>query len=221
MGTRLPGMDHFTRWIELDGESQTSDLRGHGVFTASVDVDFFSTLEQPILTGRGFDALDVSDNRSAVIVNTSFVERVLGGRNPIGRRIRYKISDEEPRPWFEIVGVVGHLGMNEVNPATDAGLYHPLAPGEVNPVLLAIHVGDDPEAFTPTLRAIASDVDPNAMIQDPIVLSEVFSEQRWGARWGSISSLVFAFIALTLAASGLYALMSFTVGVYRGAACRA
>lgn len=211
MATHLPGMDHRTRQIELEGEGKTGDLRGHAVFIARVDVDFFSTFEQPILTGRGFDALDVGDDRSAVIVNTSFLDRVLGGRNPIGRRFRYKTQDEDPGPWFEIVGVVGHLGMNEVNPVADAGLYHPLAPGELNPVLFAIHLGDDPEEFTPTLRAIASEVDPNAMIQDPMPLNEVFSELRWGPQWGSIASGVLAFIALTLAASGLYALMSFTV----------
>ena len=55
---------------------------------------------------------------SAVIVNSSFVDRLLEGRNPIGRRVRYTASgnEEEPGPWYEIVGMVGHLSMNVVDP---------------------------------------------------------------------------------------------------------
>ena len=51
-----------------------------------------------------------------MIVNRSFVERVMGERNPVGRRLRYvqagnSGSEVAPSPWHEIVGVVRDLGM--------------------------------------------------------------------------------------------------------------
>ena len=212
LGSHLPGMDHPSRSVEIDGEAQARDHRGRGVHVARVDVDFFNALEQPIVTGRGFDSRDLGDGQSSVIVNTSFVDRLFGGRNPIGRRVRYMPpGDEEPGPWYEIVGVVGHLGMRALNPAEDAGLYHPVAPGTINPVRLAIHVGDDPESFAPRLRAIGTEVDATAMIQEVVALDAVFSEEQFGWRWGAVFVGLLATVAITLSASGLYALMSFAV----------
>ena len=127
VANRLPGMDHNVLPIELDGENPSGEFEGHDVKIARVDPDFFNALEQPILSGRGFDSTDL-DERSTVIVNTSFVDRVLGGRNPIGRSVRYTTSaDEEPGPWYEIVGVVGDLDMMGGERGRDEGLYHPLA----------------------------------------------------------------------------------------------
>ena len=138
----------------------------------------------------------------------------MGGRNPIGRRIRYATSaDEEPGPWYEIVGVVGPLGTLGVNtdPAQYEALYHPLAPGEIASPYLAIHVGDDPESFTPRLRALASEVDPASMISDPVALSEVVSFTRLGSLIIMLGSGILIAILVALSVSGTYALMSFTV----------
>ena len=52
--------------------------------------------------------------RRRVIVNESFVHRVLEGRNPIGRRVRELSEDPgdgAPGPWLEIIGVVKDLGI--------------------------------------------------------------------------------------------------------------
>ena len=149
VGSVLPGMDHPGRRVELDGENLPDNFRGQAVASARVDPDFFNALQQPILSGRGFDLGDLGEDRSAVIVNTDFVDRVLGGRNPIGRRVRYTTrADEEPGPWYEIVGVVGPLGtlVSNSEPPSYVGLYHPLALGEISSLRLAIHVGDDPES---------------------------------------------------------------------------
>ncbi len=147
-----------------------------------------------------------------MIVNTSFVRSVLGGRSALGRRIRYTPrGEEEPGPWYEIVGVVGHLGMNEAAPQQDAGIYHLAAPGELNPVGLAIHLSDDPVAFVPRLREVASQVDPDAMIDEPSPMTRTFSELRLASRWGGLFFGLLSAIAIVLSAAGLYALISFTV----------
>ena len=214
VGSVLPGMDHASRRFELDGENRSGDFQSHPAVNASVDLDFFNALEQPILIGRGFNLSDLAEDRSAVIVNTAFVERVLGGRNPIGRRVRYWTPpDEEPGPWYEIVGVVGDLGtlMTNTDRATSEGLYHPSAPGEINPLRLAIHVGDDPESFTPRLRTLASEVDPTVIISNPVALNEVVSSHRLVMVWGKRGAGIVIGILITLAASGIYALMSLTV----------
>ncbi len=206
----LPGTGYPDTSIELEGEARSPGSGAIEVNVGQVDVDYFDALAQPILNGRGFSAADLGNDRTSLIVNSGFVERVLNGRNPIGRRLRYLDNGDNPEgPWYEIVGVVGPLGMNALDPTMDAGVYQVVAPGELHPMSFAVRVGDDPGAFTPRLRAIAMEIDPNAMIQDPTPLDEVYSGHQAQA-WVSFFVGLLASTAVTLSASGLYALMSFT-----------
>jgi putative ABC transport system permease protein len=216
MGTGLPGMSHPGRRIEVEGEDRTDDSQGHLVRQARVDVGFFEGLGVAVRGGRDFTTADVDSatqvGRPVVIANTGLVEHVLEGRNPIGRRIRYVVpEDQEAGPWFEIVGVVGHLGMNEADPSRDDGIYFPAAPGRIHPIWMAVRVGDNPLSFTPTLRDITRQVNPQAMIQYTSALDDAPNGDKQGIRYGSILLLFLSGIAIVLSGAGLYALMSFTV----------
>lgn len=208
VGTLLPRMQHPAQDFQL--EDEPAEDRGHRVKVAHVDADFFDAFDKPILSGRGFDANDAR-NGSTVIVNTTFVSEVLDGRNPIGRRIRtLRRGDAEPGPWLEIVGVVGPLGMDIMAAQEQAGLYHPLAPGESEP-WLAIRVSGDPTGFAPRLRAIAAEVDPNAVITDVLPLDEVFEGDWYFVGAILVGGVLLVAILVTLAASAIYAMVSFSV----------
>lgn len=172
----LPRMEHRTDGVEVDGAEDGTKggaeaaliPGGNLVRTATVDVTFFRALGQRILVGREFTEADLTGPRSTVIVNTAFVDRILAGENPIGRRFRYEVPEgRQPGPWFEVVGVVGHLGMHVFDPEEDAGVYHPAAPGEIQPLRLGIHVAGEPETFIPRLTAIAREVDPSGSDRSP------------------------------------------------------
>ena len=208
---RLPRMHHPPRVVELDGGGQAApDPRwpGHRVRTASVDTDFFAVLEAPILLGRGFHPGDLASGARPVIVNQSFVDRVLGGRNPIGRRMRYANGDTA-EPWHEIVGVVGDLGMSLGDGA--AGFYHPAAPDAEHPAHLAIHVRGDPRAFAPGLHAIAAAADPALRLHDVVPMDALSDpEIRFLGTWFWLI-VGFSALAILLALAGIYAVMAFTV----------
>jgi hypothetical protein len=212
VGTTLPRMDHQTRFVEVEGEDLPAGANGHGVRTASVNTGFFEALRSPVLAGRPFDSRDLTAAPTTVIVNTTFVENVLGGRQAIGRRLRYRAGRDAPAgPWHEIVGVVGHLGMRSLTPERDDGVYHPLVPGSAQTVLLAIEADDDPLTLAPRVRETAREIDPRAVIASPTTLDGVF-EGDWHIMSAVVAgAAVLVGILLTLAASGLYAILSFTV----------
>jgi ABC-type antimicrobial peptide transport system permease subunit len=84
--------------------------------------------------------------------------------------------------------------------------------GEVNPVGIAVALGaDDPVSFTPRLRQLAMEVDPALIVEDPMPLDEVTSGAELGRRLTVATGLLLVAILVSLAASGTYALMSFTV----------
>ena len=204
-----------TRDIIVDGVDNVA----WDAASARVDVGFFRGLGRPIVAGRDFTAADVEAQASAgpapVIVNASFVEQVLSGRNAVGLHFRLETPEQgtaEGRPtWFEIVGVVGAFGMNPINPAEDAGFYEPVRPGTSNPARYLIEVGDDPAAYAPRLREIVASVDPDATVDEAIALDAAWRNDGGVFRWMFVMEIILAGVAFVLAVSGLYALMSFTV----------
>lgn len=218
----LPRQDHRHRRTAIEGETSWLTVEGQPGATAPpllpvarVDVGYFDALGHAILSGRGFGQADLAEGVSTAIVNTSFVERRMGGRNPIGQRIRFWNGTSEGGEfedrWYEVVGVVGPLGMNVAVPAQDAGVYLPAAPGEIHPLRLAVHLAVEPEAFIPTARSIVTDVDASAVLRPPRPLDRVV-QSMWYFNIGSVIALgIILGILITLAASGIYAIMSFAV----------
>jgi predicted permease len=214
----LPRMDHPQRRIEVDGggAAPADSARGLRVSSASVDADYFEVLGAPVVAGRHFHAGDLEAGRGTVIVNRSFVDRVLGGRNPVGRRVRYvgppdDEGTEEPGPWHEVVGVVPDLGMTMGDAGEGAGIYHPVAPGAAPPVHLAVRVRGEPEALEPRLRDLAASVDPGLRVYDVLPLDQVQRDLMATYGFWLRVALLAAGVVLLLATAGIYSIMSFTV----------
>jgi hypothetical protein len=212
----LPRMDHESARVEVEGLPAWEDLsflesQRRTVNVAQVDVGFFDALGQPVLAGRGFGEADLQDDAAAVVVNARFVDRVLEGRNPIGRRIRFLGRSDVPGPWYEIVGVVPSLGMNIAMPEYDAGIYLPRAPGEIHPFLLGVHVEGPAETFAPRLHELVSAVDPDAVVTQPRTLDRVYPGNWYLFVVTTLSLALVVAILVAMAVSGIYAIMSFAV----------
>jgi putative ABC transport system permease protein len=220
---QFPRMYHPHRLIEVDAGGAAPlhpDWPAYRVSAAAVDADYFDVLGAPLRAGRGFHPGDLEPGARAVIVNQSFVEHVLGGRSPIGRRLRYVYAalteadaapDAPPGPWHEIVGVAPDLGTSTDQDPKVAAIYHPLAPGAVTPLHVGVRVRGDPAAFAPRLRAVASAVDPTLRLDRLVPMAELSdAELRALAFWFRITVLV-SVIAVLLSLTGIYAVMSFTV----------
>lgn len=206
--------------VEVDGISMPPDL-DRRVGPQGVDTAFFSLYGASLLSGRRFVSSDFGDSTRVVIVNRTFVRRVLGGQTALGRRIRYVpqgMSDTtRPTPWFEVVGVVDDLRRNPLDPDAIAPLvYHPFAPERVSAVNMVIRTrGVVPSTFGTTVyNAIAatssdlrlSQIYPGVALdpESAFVLEIV----------GTVLTLVLATVLL-LSAAGVYALMSLTVAQRR------
>jgi putative ABC transport system permease protein len=199
----------------LEGSRATDQSPSGWVTYGQVHFDYFRDLDIPVLQGRDFTAADVDgppdQHRSAIIVNDRFVERVLGGGSAVGRRLRFTVPPAPSEQWFEIIGVVETFGANVTNPDRSEAMYMPLGPADLHPMRYIIEVGDSPTAFLSTLRAVAADVDPEAIVQSAQTMSDLIALNLLELRAASIMVFVLSAVGMVLAATGLYALMSFTV----------
>src|SRR4029079_2542881 len=147
-----------------------------------------------------------------------FVTEMLGAGDPVGRRIRYRNSTGEPQRWLTIGGVVEDLppGPKIPGEATNAMMYDLGMPGEVSGAILTIRLrGQTPENFIPSLRRIATSVDPMLQFSSTSALETQYAEYTRGAVQLAMVIALITGTVLFLSAAGIHALMSFTVNQRR------
>lgn len=214
--TRLPGAFHGRLQMQVDEALIPADsIAEHRVQAASVAIDFFDALGAPILEGRNFHSGDTAEDVHVAIVNPSFVQHVLSGRNAIGRRARFRSRDSSPddwSPWYEIVGVAEEVALtNDPELPNSAGFYVPMTPGESRSAYMAVHVRGEPESLAPRLRPLAAAADPLLQVTEILPLDEVaHAELPLYAFWVQVLILASG-MAMLLALAAIYAVMSFTV----------
>jgi hypothetical protein len=186
---------------------------------ARVDPSYFDVLEAPILAGRGFQPADLAPGATVAIVDQGFVDQVLQGRNPIGRRVRIgdggtpsEGAGADSLPWFEVVGLVEDLGMiGAAESGRASGLYLPATPGKGFSPHMMIHTRGDPMALVARIRSIASTLDPTLRLSDFQRVDQVTSPLLWILGMWLRTTLVMSAVALLLSLAGIYAVLSFTV----------
>jgi putative ABC transport system permease protein len=212
LAQQLPRQYHPNNRIEVDeGAVAPQNERGHIVASTSVDLNYLDVLGVSMLSGRWFNSSDTALGGARVaVVNKAFVDRILGGKNPIGRRIQYPWrGSPDTLPWFEIIGVAPDMGTN--SGWGPAGIYHPLVRGTMYPLNVAVHVRGDAQAFAPRVRAIATDVDVTLRLADVMPLRDVVNaEVAFQTFWVRMTTIVSAMV-LILSLVAIYAVMSFAV----------
>ncbi|MEX2177745.1 MAG: ABC transporter permease [Gemmatimonadaceae bacterium] len=207
----LPRQYHQNNQVEVnEGSVAAHDERGHVVASTRVDQKYLDVLGVSMLSGRWFNSSESTPNNRVAVVNKAFVDRVMGGTNPIGRRIRYPWRGlRDTLPWYEIIGVAPDMGTN--SGWGPAGIYHPLIRRGTYPLNVAIQVRGDPHAFGPRLRAVATDVDVTLRLAEVMPLRDVVNaEVAFYEFWVKMTTIVSAMV-LVLSLVAIYAVMSFAV----------
>ncbi|CAN5879279.1 ABC transporter permease [soil metagenome] len=209
---RLPVMDQFKYGIEVDSVAgaRTGELRTSTL--VQVSRGFFHAFGTEVIVGRDFSPIDYEGGR-VLVVNESFVRHVFGGGNALGQRVRIGSGEDgnvAGDAWYEVVGVVRDFGWQLPLPHEQSAMYRPRLPAAGTRFSLAVRV-QDPESFAPRLRALAVHVDPTIRLTDVQPLTTVGGgEARINWALTSVAWLV-SFVVLLLSATGIHALMAFTV----------
>ncbi len=211
VGSALPRMEHQSAPFEVEGLDRSPNAPPQWVRMARVDVGFFEALGHRVVAGRDFTRADLDSGRRTAIVNSAFVARELEGKDVIGRRVRFPAKKGTESAWYEIVGVVGHLGVNMVNAEKGAAVYLPASPGSINPMWIGIHANVSPLSLAPRVREIADKVAPDFAMRQVTVLSEVHQGDWYLVVGVAVGLIVLVGVLVALAASGIYAMLSLSV----------
>jgi putative ABC transport system permease protein len=194
---------------QIDGAQSTTETCA---FRYSVTPSYFASMKIPLVRGRLLDQTDVQ--RAAVhkvVVSEAFAKRAFGGRDPIGRRIRYSGADQ--RPWDEIVGVVGDvkeagLGAEKMN-----AFYSTLEQAQWvdNPLWLVVRARGDAAALTGAVKHAVWSVDKDQAISRIATMDARIAATEAQRHFALIVFESFALVSLALAAIGIYGVLSGSV----------
>jgi putative ABC transport system permease protein len=210
LSTALPvlgsGMDN----VAIEGKSYAEDKDYPATHFQSVSPGYFSTF-QVAVEGRDFSDQDRPGSLPVAIVNTSFARLHFPGQQAVGRRIRMGDSDTQA-PWRTIVAVVPDMWSDGTDNEDPQAVYFPLAQVPERFVSIIARPRGEPGTLAAPVREVVSGIDPDLPTYFVSTLQARIDEQTWFYRIFGALFMIMGFVALVLAAVGLYGVMAFNVG---------
>jgi len=199
-------------WTEYTAEGQAPAAPGEmrGALSQSVSPDFFRALRIPLLRGRLLTSQDGPNAPASVVVSQSMANRIWASQDPVGKRIKFGRA-ESNEPWKTVVGVVGDVRRSQFNRNLDPTVYFSFAQMPMASSCVVVRASGDPLAMAAAARAQVRSVNADDPPYDMRTLAQIISDDVSGVAASARMMFAFGIVALVLAASGIYALMSYSV----------
>ena len=182
----------------------------------TADYDLFHTLGISLVRGRFFDANDVPDGPPVVVVDETLADTYWPGDDPIGKRIRFLMTDG---PWHTVVGIasrVKYAGLDQDYPLYFHEYHQSVRWTQgfgARRNTVVVRTERDPLSLASGVRQVARSLDPRLPIVWMRTMDNITAASL--ARPRSMTTLigVFACVALLLGALGVYGLISHSVAL--------
>ncbi len=190
--------------IEVEGYTPAKDETPFASFN-QVSPDYFRTMGIQILNGREFTTQDMRNGQPVIVINEAMAQRFWKGREALGGRVRF--GDQ----WLTVIGVVKTHKYSRLNEPPRPYMYLALDQYYRPDVTLHIKTAGDPAALTGSIRTAIREMDANLPLFNITTLDNHILASSFTQRLSGYLLTAFGVLALTLAAVGIYGVMSFAV----------
>ena len=173
-----------------------------------VTPDYFATMRIPLLEGRAFSEHDDGDHPRVVVIDRTFAQRFFRGQDPVGKHLQLPDSTQ---PAWEIVGVVGPVLDKGLDQQPQPTIYLPSLQNPNQTMTLVVRTALPSSAILPEIKNAIWRVDKDQPIFNVRAMDEIIAGITSAQRVAFLTLDAFAFLALTLAAIGIYGVTSYAV----------
>jgi len=178
----------------------------------TVSSEYFQALRIPLLAGRWLEASDRENMPPVVVINEAMAKTYFGDQSPIGKKMQIGATPDNSVPWMMVVGVVGNVKQTLVSDMPTE-MYVPFRQAnELLPVRnmsFVMRTEVDPRSLIPELRQTVHTINPNQPVVRIRTMEENVAQNFAQPRFRTLLLVIFAGIALLIAAVGVYGVMAY------------
>jgi putative ABC transport system permease protein len=206
----LDGSD-FTLSFTVNGRPPVPKNDEPATQVVSVSPDFFTAIGIPVQRGRLFGRDAQPGTPKEIVVSREFVRRFFTNDDPIGHYVDLGWSVDGDRRGGTIIGVVGDVKQGALDHETPPLLYLPYAQAPQPSLRVVVQTSVPPASVTKAARAAVREIDRELPVFSIRPLEEYVTMSVGPQRFYATLVGVFAIVALTLAAVGLYGVIAYAV----------
>jgi putative ABC transport system permease protein len=178
----------------------------------AVSAEYMEALKIPLIEGRWITEADRENSPSVAVINQAMAKAYFGDKSPLGRRFQIGAIPDETVPWMTVVGVVGNIKQSLVAD-TPTEMYLPFRQAnELLPIQnmsVVVRTEVDPHSVATELVKTVKSINPNQPVVKIRTMKENVSQNFAQPRFRTLLLVIFASIAVLIAAVGVYGVMAY------------
>ena len=177
-----------------------------------VGAGYFETMQIPLLRGRLFGGQDIRSAPRVIVIDQRMADELWPGEDPIGRRVRRGGFDaSSTAPWMTVIGVVGRIKQDALDAESRMAMYLPHRQFPTRALNLVVRGAVDPGSLAEGVRQQVRAVDAGLPLFRVRSMAARVDASLAERRFSTLLLLLFAGLALSLAAIGVYGVMAYFV----------
>ncbi len=173
-----------------------------------VSPGYFELLKTRTLAGRMFNATDDVPNAKTIVIDDRVAALAFPNQSAVGKHLLARISTPDAES-FEVIGVISHQRHTTlIGDEKESIFFANGAQGGFFAAKWMVRTTGDPSALAPAVRTALTQLDPQLLITEVQPLTDYVDKAMASTRFALALIAVFAGLAATLAAIGLYGVLS-------------
>jgi len=196
--------------LAIVGRPAAPDGQPRGTYVTIATPGYFRAMGIPVLAGRSLDERDTAKTSPVVVITQALRRRDWPSSDPIGSRVRVQWHGEPHEA--EIVGVVGDLRHDGLDRGTRPEMFFPHDQLPFGSMTYVLRASGDPAGLIAAAKREVWAVNPRQTFYDTATVEGLIDASVVRQRFSTALMAVFALFALILCATGIYGVLSFTMG---------